>query len=221
MRELFNVILLVATVGAGLLVGRLIAQFGLPSTRYNDLPQYLLPPVVAEAKPAVKSDWAHWVVSFLAGSSGAWQVDDQGDTARLTIETCPPEDPTAAQVRRTMKPVSAGEGFRLRLVVRAEPARSMTLRLTRCYGDWGQLGLDEVVPISSDWQEVEIAFGSTENESGPILSLAFGQQPGWVEFRSASIETGLSLDLPIKPNTAGVPEPRINIQAAPAATAAP
>ena len=84
-------------------------------------------------------------------------------------------------------PVAAGQGYQLRLRLRSEHARSVTVGLCQRHSPYSDVGLTEVVPVNTEWEDFFFDFLATATEPNAGIFLWLGGRDTAVEIAEAQL----------------------------------
>src|SRR5581483_6417775 len=108
--------------------------------------------------------------------------------------------PWHIQLYRGTVAVVKNERYVLHFRARADGVRSIHAAVGRAHGDWASLGLYKEVWLSGEWQQFDLAFQATDDDSNSQIFFNLGQEAHDVEFSAVRLEhVAANATLPLSP----------------------
>lgn len=93
--------------------------------------------------------------------------------------------------------VQANQVYTLRFVARAEPAGSVTVRLSQAHTPWQELGFAATVPLTADWREYRYTLVASASDRNARIGFAdLGKRRGAYWIANLQLQPGGSVGLP-------------------------
>lgn len=135
-------------------------------------------------------EWHFWQFDAFAPAEARWELSAgtggpiEANVARVVVSRANPAVIGSIRLLRRTKAVAASGGLRVRLSARASAPRSITVRWTTVELAPRTLAPDQVVDLTTDWQEFEIVFPPTgAQQERAAVAILLAQASGTVELR--------------------------------------
>ncbi|MEO1644508.1 MAG: carbohydrate binding domain-containing protein, partial [Chloroflexota bacterium] len=124
-------------------------------------------------------NWSFWVDT---GAGYAASVVSENDAARIDITETTGED-WRIDLARYGHSLVEGQTYQLSFRARANQARTMTISSNLGQPDWRNLGLHQIVQLTTDWQSYDLRFTANEITSQARLQFLLGASTGtvWID----------------------------------------
>jgi len=118
-----------------------------------------------------------WRLNFREGSeAGLAEIPGHPLGIRVAITKAHSRKPHHIQLVQRGHPLHANVQYRLRFLARADAPRDLSLGVSQADYPWKDMGLNQTVTLTQDWQPFELEFIAKSTEDNARLYFNLGQQ---------------------------------------------